>query len=60
MFESAELGHAINKATFKKELPLLREALLAAQYDLLEKADFPVIILFQGLTAPEKAKRSTS
>ena len=56
MFESAELGHAINKATYKKEVPLLREALLAAQYDLLQKAEFPVIILISGVDGAGKGE----
>ena len=30
MFESAELGHTIDRATFKKEVPKLRAELLAA------------------------------
>ena len=49
MFESAELGHKINKATYDAEVPQLREALLDAQFDLGEKAKFPVIILIGGL-----------
>ena len=36
MFESAELGHKIDKETYKKEVPALREALLDLQYDLAE------------------------
>ncbi len=56
MFESAELGHKINKATYKKEVPLLREALLAAQYDLLNKAEFPVIILISGVDGAGKGE----
>ena len=43
MFESAELGHKIDKATFKKEVPKLRAALLDAQYDMLEKRIFPLL-----------------
>ena len=35
MFESAELGHKIDKATFKKEVPKLRAELLDVQYDLI-------------------------
>ena len=31
MFESAELGHKIDKATYDKEVPALCEALLEAQ-----------------------------
>lgn len=49
MFESAELGHKIDKETYDKEVPKLREALLDAQFDLAEKAKFPVIILLGGV-----------
>jgi len=49
MFESAELGHKIDKATYDLEVPKLREALLDAQIDLAKLAKFPVIILVGGL-----------
>jgi polyphosphate:AMP phosphotransferase len=49
MFESAELGHKIDKATYDAAVPKLREALLDAQFDLAEKAKFPVIILIGGV-----------
>jgi polyphosphate:AMP phosphotransferase len=49
MFESAELGHKIDKATYEAEVPKLREALLDAQFDLAQKAGFPVIILLGGV-----------
>ncbi len=49
MFESAELGHKIDKATYDKEVPALREALLEAQFDLAKAANFPVIILIGGV-----------
>src|SRR5688572_13234115 len=45
MFESAELGHTISKERYKEEAPALREALLEAQYELLQAPAFPVIIL---------------
>ena len=48
MFESAELGHAIDKKTFRAEVPKLREALLDAQFDLRENGGFPVVILISG------------
>ncbi|AXE35785.1 polyphosphate:AMP phosphotransferase [Chromobacterium phragmitis] len=48
MFESAEIGHRIDKDTFRKMMPALREALLDVQYDLKEQADFPVLILIHG------------
>jgi AMP-polyphosphate phosphotransferase len=56
MFESAELGHTIDKETFKKEVPKLRAALLDVQYDLLEKKDFPVIILVSGVDGSGKGE----
>ncbi len=49
MFESAELGHRIDKATYDKEVPLLREALLDAQLDLAQSGKFPVIVLLGGV-----------
>ena len=49
MFESAELGHKIDKATYETEVPKLREALLDAQFELAQKAKFPVIILIGGV-----------
>ncbi|PWB52015.1 MAG: polyphosphate:AMP phosphotransferase [Nitrosomonadales bacterium] len=49
MFESAELGHKIDKAAYDKEVPLLREALLDAQLDLAQSARFPVIVLLGGV-----------
>ncbi|GGY27789.1 polyphosphate:AMP phosphotransferase [Paludibacterium paludis] len=48
MFESAEIGHRIDKDSFREQVPKLREALLDLQYDLKEKADFPVLILIHG------------
>ena len=49
MFESAELGHKIDKAAFREREPRLREQLLDAQFDLREQAKFPVIILVGGV-----------
>lgn len=49
MFESAELGHRVDKETFDREMPALREALLDAQMDLAKLAGFPVIILVGGV-----------
>jgi polyphosphate:AMP phosphotransferase len=49
MFESAELGHKIDKETYDKEVPVLRAALLEAQNNLATLAKFPVIILISGL-----------
>ena len=48
MFESAELGHKIDKDTYKKAVPQLRADLLDAQYDLKEQGKIPVIVLVSG------------
>ena len=58
MFESAELGHKIDKETYDKEVPALREALLDAQMDMAKLAKFPVIILIGGVTVPDAEKPS--
>ncbi|MFA6970137.1 MAG: polyphosphate:AMP phosphotransferase [Gallionella sp.] len=49
MFESAELGHKIDKDTYDKEVPALREALLDVQMEMAKLAKFPVIILVGGV-----------
>jgi len=49
MFESAELGHKIDKDTYDREVPVLRAALLDAQMDMAKLAQFPVIILVGGV-----------
>src|SRR6185437_8400570 len=56
VFESAELGHAIDKETYDREEPALREALLNAQYDLLEGKKFPVVILISGVDGAGKGE----
>ena len=55
MFESAELGHKIDKDRYQQEVPELREALLNAQIDLLA-ADFSVIILIAGVDGGGKGE----
>ena len=54
MFESAEQKHEIDKQTFKSEEPKLREELLEAQFDLVEKKQFPVLILLTGIDGAGK------
>ena len=49
MFESAGLEHTIDKAAYKKEEPVLREALLNAQFDLASSKAFPVVLLLGGV-----------
>ncbi|WP_153109170.1 polyphosphate:AMP phosphotransferase [Propionivibrio limicola] len=56
MFESAELGHKIDKETFRAEEPKVRAALLEAQFELQEKADFPVVLLISGVDGGGKSE----
>jgi len=56
MFESAELGHKIDKVTYEKEVPKLREDLLNAQFDVAQEAKFPVIILAGGVDGAGKGE----
>jgi len=56
MFESAELGHSVDKATYDAEVPKLREALLDAQFELAENAKFPVVILIGGVDGAGKGE----
>ncbi|MDC7711945.1 polyphosphate:AMP phosphotransferase [Vogesella indigofera] len=49
MFESAEIGHVIDKSTYKAEEAALREALLEVQYELKERGEFPLLLLIHGM-----------
>jgi polyphosphate:AMP phosphotransferase len=56
MFESAEIGHRLGKPEYRKQEPLLRQALLEAQYTLLEKGRFPVIVVVGGVDGAGKGE----
>ncbi len=56
MFESAELGHTIDKERYAKEEPELRHALLTAQYELVKRGEFPVVILIGGVDGAGKGE----
>jgi AMP-polyphosphate phosphotransferase len=56
MFESAEIGHRIDKKDYKQREPKLRSALLDAQYELLAKAKRPVIVLVNGVDGAGKGE----
>ncbi|MCY1397461.1 Polyphosphate:AMP phosphotransferase [compost metagenome] len=56
MFESAEIGHAIDKETYEAEMPALREALLEAQFELKQQSRFPVIVLINGIEGAGKGE----
>lgn len=49
MFEDAELGHAIDKATYDARVPALRSELLDAQFALKDQQAFPVVLLVGGV-----------
>ncbi len=56
MFESAELGHQVDKAIYDRAVPALREALLNAQYDLAVAGRFPVVIVIGGVDGAGKGE----
>jgi len=55
MFEAAELGRAMSKKDYHRQVPVLRRELLAVQQEL-RRADFPVIVLFAGVDAAGKGE----
>ncbi len=56
MFESAELGHAIDRARYRREEPRLRADLLDAQFEVGRLARFPVIVLVNGVDGAGKGE----
>jgi AMP-polyphosphate phosphotransferase len=56
VFESAELGHTIEKERYLQEEPELRHALLTAQYEVVKQAKFPVVILIGGVDGAGKGE----
>ena len=56
MFESAELGHRIPDREYEREESKLREELLQAQYALLAKKSFPVILVIGGVDGAGKGE----
>jgi Polyphosphate kinase 2 (PPK2) len=56
MFEAAELGHKVEKGTYDRVVPALREALLNAQFDLSTAARFPVIVVIGGVDGAGKGE----
>ncbi len=55
MFEAAELGNTIDKATFQAQVPLLRTQLLQVQ-QRLRHANFPVLLVFAGVDGAGKSE----
>jgi len=56
MLESAEVGHAIDKAKYAAAEPGLREALLNAQFELRDAGRGPVIVLLSGLAGAGRSE----
>ena len=56
MFESAELGHTIDRETFRREVPKLRAELLDVQFEVLQKKEFQVVILVSGVDGSGKGE----
>jgi polyphosphate:AMP phosphotransferase len=56
MFESAEMGHVIHKSTFLRRSAALREDLLETQLTVLEKAQFPMLVLINGVEGGGKGE----
>jgi polyphosphate:AMP phosphotransferase len=56
MFESAEIGHKLKKSEFAAREPILRQALLEAQYALLKQDKAPVIVLVNGVDGAGKGE----
>src|SRR5579883_692995 len=56
MFESAELGHSVSKREYAKQEITLRADLLDAQMRVLERAEFPVILLSGGVDGGGKGE----
>ena len=56
MFESAELGRKLDKATYREKEPKLRQALLETQLELAERRDFSVVVLIDGVDGAGKGE----
>src|SRR5687768_17113800 len=56
MFDSADLDHALDKATYRREEPKLRAALLKAQYALAEQGRFATLIVVGGVDGAGKGE----
>ena len=56
MFDAAELGHRVEREAYDAEVPALRERLLDAQYELLARKEFPVLVLVGGVDGAGKGE----
>jgi polyphosphate:AMP phosphotransferase len=56
MFDAAETGLRISREEYQAREPVLRQALLEAQYRLLDEARFPAIIVVGGVDGAGKGE----
>jgi polyphosphate:AMP phosphotransferase len=56
MFESAEIGHKMDKKAYREAEKELRQALLQAQYALLESRHHAVVVLVNGVDGAGKGE----
>lgn len=56
MFESAKIKHHVDPVVYRREETKLRQALLDAQFDLMEQRRFPVLILIAGVEGAGKGE----
>ena len=55
MFESAELGHRVDRRIYEAEESKLRAALLIAQMQVVQRVEFPVILVVGGVEGGGKS-----
>ena len=56
MFESAEIGHSMGKKAYREAEKTLRQALLEAQFALLENKHHAVVVLVNGVDGAGKGE----
>jgi polyphosphate:AMP phosphotransferase len=56
MLETAEVGHRIDKQTYAREEPKLREALVNAQFDFGSARSRSIVVLISGVEAAGRAE----
>ncbi len=59
MFESAEMGHEIDKAKYARRVSKLREELLATQFAVLDRAKSPILVLLNGVEGAGRSETAS-
>ena len=60
MLESAEMGHRIAKEVYSRDEPVLREALLLAQFDLSRTRRGPVLVVVSGVDGAGRSETANA